>query len=812
MSHVHDVKSKIASLEAHNDTVRTHESPDRIKRGLSSPASNTSGPGSNLSNAVNKNICHGKADQDAEDDDRAQQKQSTTHLASQNRINRLKSARQAQPESGSLMQRRLSAKERRLASLHQHPSLQQKQQANKCKEEELKQRNSSISSQRSNSRQPASPEKQLTSPSSLCQTRSPARRPDSTTNNGGVKPSLSRSPNRKAAAAVAQQHRAAQYGTGSASPLRQQQQQKQQFRPEIKSSESLGSSGEQDGSRSRGMGMGTSNISRFHKLKMKGVDHTKLAQKRKEAAQKHPRREDPPSREYQHQHEVAQNLSASSPVQTQAQEQSPQHQHRQSPLPLQQSSSSQPQTPQYQHQRSPLPTLQHQTVKSQDSPDPVNTDDEATLTSVARILDQEQAFSLNRGKITTSPRSHQPHHQPSPSNNTGKPPRLWMVGEEKSDKAVMENHGQGIYPRPSSSSEYDSEINNRRSHNPYSMNGATDSSQTPSPQALPQQPSYHHQQQYPPPSTYNSSHSPHYTSPQATMTMTPHDRVRSGDLMRRSQGSYPSASGQQQFYQTSSARLEDDDRTFDYGVKDDASQESTTFQQQLLEADRKAREHNRLSDANTDFLSQSDSGDSRSQHERRRRRSYRTPRKKQDDPMDQYRQSVDSPVMKTAAGVLGAATVGCFVVGPVGMLLGAAAVGIGVGVMQIPEEQRKNMAEKAKETMSKFEEQAYSASEVVSNSCATTYKESGISEHIPAEMSKFCAVSEDDVDPSNVITPDIKSEDSDAVRLDQVTGTCGGGSELPKLKNQDPRKPISPNQSRSLRSKKVACLRHGKTL
>ena len=286
--------------------------------------------------------------------------------------------------------------------------------------------------------------------------------------------------------------------------------------------------------------------------------------------------------------------------------------------------------------------------------------------------------------------------------------------------------------------------------------------------------------------------------------MSPQDHVGSAGLLRRNGGSYPNGSGQQ-FYQSASNRIEDDEeRTYDYGVRDDDSQGSTTFQQQLMDAERKAREQSQLSEGNM-----SEHSESVSRHNRRA--GPTSPRLKSDDPMEQYRQSMENPAIKTAAGVIGAATVGCLVIGPVGMLLGAAAVGIGVGVMQIPEEQRTNLAKKASETMSKVEEQAYSASEALSSSCATTYKDSGIAEHIPAEMSKFCAVSEDDIDAANVIAPNIKSQDSEAVRLDQTNGPCGagaGGDKLPLLKNQDSRKPASPSQSRSLRSKKVACLRH----
>ena len=41
------------------------------------------------------------------------------------------------------------------------------------------------------------------------------------------------------------------------------------------------------------------------------------------------------------------------------------------------------------------------------------------------------------------------------------------------------------------------------------------------------------------------------------------------------------------------------------------------------------------------------------------------------------------PVVKAAVVVSAAAITGCFVLGPIGLLIGAASVGIGVGVMQI---------------------------------------------------------------------------------------------------------------------------------
>jgi hypothetical protein len=50
------------------------------------------------------------------------------------------------------------------------------------------------------------------------------------------------------------------------------------------------------------------------------------------------------------------------------------------------------------------------------------------------------------------------------------------------------------------------------------------------------------------------------------------------------------------------------------------------------------------------------------------------------DDVEHYTESLDTPAMKIGAGMVGAATVGCICLGPVGLLVGAAAVGIGVGM------------------------------------------------------------------------------------------------------------------------------------
>jgi hypothetical protein len=779
----YDVKSKIASFEAFNETLRSEGSPDR-RSGLGVSPKSSSNTASLSQQDPRPMPVEGEPQHHQE---------STTTLASQNRKSRLQRARQNQPEPGSLMQKRLSAKERRLATLQVQ---QQKQQEPHNNTRQISHQDRQLSSRQVSSQ----PRRLAKAPSSVSTTRAPtsSMHPQST-GSGAKNSNLALSPNMKVATAAARQHRASNYSSNH-NAQRQQQQQQQQQMQQLSINGSSGSSGEQDIS----MATGTSSkapLSRFHKLKMKGMDHAKLAMKRKQDAAQPSNTLDNRERNDAEQHQKP-SSSTSSQAKQRQQRQRPAQRKQQSSPP--QPKSSTPQIP-------------------EGSPDQPLTDDDATLTSVARLFDDSR--NSQALKVTGDQ---------APSNQSVgiKPlPRLWSVGEEKSEKAIpySPNHNAGIYPRPSSSSEFEPEPRHaypRNHHSPYAMTkgSASVSPQRPQLQQSHQQ-QQHHDQYH---KSYNQfehdggntnyhasrspSHQPpqqQYSSPQAVMMMSPQERVGNGGFVRRSAGSYPMHNSHQQFYQSASAtRLDDDERTFDYGVKDDDSQASTTFQQQLLEAERKAHEQSHMSEGSTNVSLQSESASRRNCRD-----ESLSPLLKTEDPMEQYRQSFESPVMKTAAGVVGAATLGCILIGPVGLLLGAAAVGIGVGVMQIPEEQRSNMAEKATEAMSKVQEQVLNASEVLSTSCATTYKDSGIADHIPAEMSKFCAVSEDDVDPVNTIAPDIKSQDSEAVRLDQVTGTCGGGvvgsSDLPKLKNHDARKPASPSQSRSMRSKKVACLRHG---
>ena len=111
--------------------------------------------------------------------------------------------------------------------------------------------------------------------------------------------------------------------------------------------------------------------------------------------------------------------------------------------------------------------------------------------------------------------------------------------------------------------------------------------------------------------------------------------------------------------------------------------------------------------------------------------------KKED--VDYFQESMSTPMAKTAAGVAVFATLGCVVLGPVGLLVGAAAVGIGVGAMQIPAEQRQKLEDKASRTLRQVSDTALSASESLSAACANSYQQSGLADHVPSEVNNCCA-------------------------------------------------------------------------
>jgi hypothetical protein len=81
---------------------------------------------------------------------------------------------------------------------------------------------------------------------------------------------------------------------------------------------------------------------------------------------------------------------------------------------------------------------------------------------------------------------------------------------------------------------------------------------------------------------------------------------------------------------------------------------------------------------------------------------------------------------------MGVASLGCHAFGPAGLLVGVAAVGLGFGAMQIPEEERTRIQSKAEKAMHNLQEKvAPDASETMSSSCLNSYKDSGVADHFP---------------------------------------------------------------------------------
>ncbi|KAL7464096.1 hypothetical protein ACHAXS_004564 [Conticribra weissflogii] len=67
---------------------------------------------------------------------------------------------------------------------------------------------------------------------------------------------------------------------------------------------------------------------------------------------------------------------------------------------------------------------------------------------------------------------------------------------------------------------------------------------------------------------------------------------------------------------------------------------------------------------------------------------------------------MNKPNVKAALGVGAAATLGAVILGPIGLLVGAASAGIGMGVMQIPEEHRNNVCKSAASSLERAREYA----------------------------------------------------------------------------------------------------------
>lgn len=184
--------------------------------------------------------------------------------------------------------------------------------------------------------------------------------------------------------------------------------------------------------------------------------------------------------------------------------------------------------------------------------------------------------------------------------------------------------------------------------------------------------------------------------------------------------------GQNRRKKSRKSKADRDNTTFDYGDRDEDSAESLSYEQrrQKEAKEKEAREAavaaaKAQMEGNGPFVQTQD--------------------------VEHFRKSLDTPILKTAAGIAGAATLGCILLGPVGLMIGAAAVGIGIGVLQIPEEQRSHLQDKASETVHNVQESALNASETISNSCAASYKESEVAKHVPIDVDTCCTGGEEEI-------------------------------------------------------------------
>jgi hypothetical protein len=256
---------------------------------------------------------------------------------------------------------------------------------------------------------------------------------------------------------------------------------------------------------------------------------------------------------------------------------------------------------------------------------------------------------------------------------------------------------------------------------------------------------------------------------------------------------------------TNNRRIDDDERTFDYGDRDDDSTGSASYaRRHRKEAERRVRLGG---DTEEDKEEEQDMSNNGSKGKTSSESGVPPLLSKED--LEQYRKSMENPAMRLGAGVVGVATVGCIAWGPVGLLVGVAAVGLGFGIMQIPEEERNKIQEKAEKAVHDFHEKAVDMSESLSSSCMNTYKDSGVADHLP-----HCLSGTDGVD-----------KDLDSTRSERL-GNAGGTvdavqpvqqrSPVPNHHSatsvgpaieQPPSVPMKHHKDR-FRNKKVACLRN----
>jgi len=162
-----------------------------------------------------------------------------------------------------------------------------------------------------------------------------------------------------------------------------------------------------------------------------------------------------------------------------------------------------------------------------------------------------------------------------------------------------------------------------------------------------------------------------------------------------------------------------DDETYDYG-QDEATATSVTSsledddfsQVSSVRGNEPSRmhsrsQHRRTTEGNILKNNKKSSSDGSSHHRRQRTTTTSNHNTSSDDDhpflqasdLAHYRAWLETPGGQAATAIVSAAAVGCIVAGTAGVWVGAAAVGVGIGVWQIPPPQRRVLVESATESI-----------------------------------------------------------------------------------------------------------------
>ena len=271
-------------------------------------------------------------------------------------------------------------------------------------------------------------------------------------------------------------------------------------------------------------------------------------------------------------------------------------------------------------------------------------------------------------------------------------------------------------------------------------------------------------------------------------------------------------------------RIDDDDRTFDYGDRDDDSNEGASYARRRRETEQRRARLTASSNTNNDLNNNNNRNSSSEQgiHQ------AGGPNANNGEPMLLSKDDMehltmkDSPALRLSAGVATVATLGLLVGGPVGLLAGVAAGGLSFGFMQIPEEERKKIQAQAEKAISSFQEKACDAGEVMSSSCINTYQDSGVAEHVPQclptnitdQLVPNCPTGVDTVKSESIY-----NTSGPIINSTHMNGTHAGGTNNTEHTSataagplMEPKASSSIPHNERMRNKKVACLRNVRIL